>query len=72
MASIPGHVANSIFDIIRRLEDRVVPFVKDVVDKSVSESVDIAHDTAQDVLNTVTEELKKLKTTVEKHAPTGA
>jgi hypothetical protein len=70
VANIPGHVVSSVSDIVRRLEARVVPFIKDVVDKSVAESVDIAHDTAKDVLETVTADLEKLKTVVEDRAPT--
>lgn len=70
MASIPGNVATSLIGIVDRLEGRLKPFLRDVVTEAAKDSVDIARDTAEDVLNTVTQELEKLKATVEQHAPT--
>lgn len=70
MASIPGNVATSLIGIVDRLEGRLKPFLREVVTEAAKDSVDIAHATAEDVLNTVTQELDKLKATVEQHAPT--
>lgn len=68
MASIPGNVASSLLNRLRELEERLVPFIRDVAQKAASESFDIAQDTAQGVLDDVVKGLESLKSTVQKNS----